>query len=70
MGEMVELDAHYTTIGRGLTATVRINGFTPEELQNRETFELIHPDDRAEVGRVFAEVLATSGSVRIGRAHV
>jgi len=25
MGEMVELDAHYTTIGRGLTATVRIN---------------------------------------------
>ena len=45
-------------------ATVRINGFTPEELQNRETFELIHPDDRAEVGRVFAEVLATSGSVR------
>ena len=25
MGEMVELDPHYTTIGRGLTATVRIN---------------------------------------------
>jgi hypothetical protein len=25
MGEMVELDATYTTIGRGLTATVRIN---------------------------------------------
>ncbi|MBL8935840.1 MAG: PAS domain S-box protein [Archangium sp.] len=45
-------------------ATVRINGFTPEELLNRETFELIHPDDRAEVGRVFADVLATKGTVR------
>lgn len=45
-------------------ATVRINGFTPEELLNRETFELIHPDDRAEVGRVFAEVLTAPGTVR------
>lgn len=45
-------------------ATLRINGFTPEELLNRETFELIHPDDRAEVGRVFGEVLATKGTVR------
>ncbi len=45
-------------------ATVRINGFTPEELLNRETFELVHPDDRAEVGRVFADVLATKGTVR------
>ncbi|MBK9037419.1 MAG: PAS domain S-box protein [Myxococcales bacterium] len=39
-------------------ATLRINGFTPEELRGKDTFELIHPDDHAEVARVFGEVLA------------
>lgn len=45
-------------------ATLRINGFTPEELRDRDTFELIHPEDRQRVGEVFAEVLATAGAVR------
>ncbi|MBL8917880.1 MAG: PAS domain S-box protein [Myxococcaceae bacterium] len=45
-------------------ATVRINGFTPEELQHKDTFELIHPEDRAEVARVFAEVLGAPGTLR------
>ncbi len=45
-------------------ATVRINGFTPEELKDKDTFELIHPDDRAEVRRVMGEVLSAPGSVR------
>ncbi len=45
-------------------ATARISGFSPEELQNQDTFELIHPDDRAEVSRIFGEVLATPGAQR------
>lgn len=44
-------------------ATVRINGFTPDELRERDTFELIHPDDRARVGQVFSEVLSTPGAL-------
>ncbi|MFZ5442264.1 MAG: hybrid sensor histidine kinase/response regulator [Myxococcota bacterium] len=44
-------------------ATVRINGFTPEELKDRDTFELIHPEDRERVGKMFADVLATPGAV-------
>ncbi|MEW5739500.1 MAG: PAS domain S-box protein [Myxococcota bacterium] len=45
-------------------ATLRINGFTPEELAQRDTFELMHPDDRARVRQTFSEVLATPGAVR------
>ena len=44
-------------------ATDRINGFSPEELEGKDTFELIHPDDRAEVARVFAEVVAQPGGL-------
>jgi len=44
-------------------ATERINGFTPEELANIDTFEMIHPDDRAHVREVFARVLAAPGAV-------
>ncbi len=44
-------------------ATVRINGFTPEELQGRETFDLIHPDDRDAVARAFTSAVATPGAV-------
>jgi PAS domain S-box-containing protein len=43
-------------------ATERISGFSPEELANIDTFELIHPEDRAEVRRVFGKVLAEPGS--------
>lgn len=45
-------------------ATLRINGFTPEELLDQDTFELIHPDDRAAVFAVFAEVLSAPGTIR------
>ncbi len=44
-------------------ATLRISGFSPEELQGKDTFELIHLDDRTEVARVFAEVLARPGAL-------
>lgn len=44
-------------------ATERINGFTPEELAHIDTFEMIHPDDRARVGEVFHKVLAQPGAV-------
>jgi PAS domain S-box-containing protein len=44
-------------------ATVRINGFTPEELQDRDTFELIHPEDRDAVARAFGSAVATPGAV-------
>ena len=45
-------------------ATERINGFTAEDLQGRDTFELIHPDDRAAVTRMYAEVLSAPGAVQ------
>jgi len=44
-------------------ATERINGFTPDELANIDTFEMIHPEDRAHVREVFAKVLAAPGQV-------
>ncbi len=48
-------------------ATERINGFTPEELANIDTFEMIHPDDRQRVRDVFGKVLSESGSVHTVR---
>jgi PAS domain S-box-containing protein len=44
-------------------ATIRINGFTPSELANVDTFSMIHPDDRATVSEVFRRVLHQPGSV-------
>ncbi len=44
-------------------ATIRINGFTPGELANIDTFAMIHPDDRATVGEVFQKVLREPGAV-------
>ncbi len=43
-------------------ATERIGGFSPEELANIDTFELIHPDDRAEVRSVLGKVISEPGS--------
>jgi PAS domain S-box-containing protein len=44
-------------------AAERISGFTLEELAGIDTFELIHPDDRDEVRRVFGTLLVTPGAV-------
>lgn len=44
-------------------AAERISGFTLGELAGIDTFELIHPDDRDEVRRVFGTLLATPGAV-------
>ena len=44
-------------------ATERINGFKPEELVGVDTFDFIHPDDRAAVAKSFEAVLASPGSV-------
>lgn len=44
-------------------ATERINGYKPEELVGVDTFEFMHPDDRAAVAETFQAVLATPGSV-------
>ncbi|ACK68274.1 PAS/PAC sensor signal transduction histidine kinase [Rippkaea orientalis PCC 8801] len=38
-------------------AVEKIYGFSPEELQNKNTFELIHPDDRSEVRNAFCQLL-------------
>jgi PAS domain S-box-containing protein len=43
-------------------ATELISGYSPEELANIDTFELMHPEDRDEVRRVFGKVLAEPGS--------
>jgi PAS domain S-box-containing protein len=39
----------------------RVLGYAPEEWVGRNTFDLVHPDDRAEVVRLFAALLATPG---------
>jgi PAS domain S-box-containing protein len=44
-------------------AAERISGFTLEELAGIDTFELIHPDDRDDVKRVFGTLLVTPGGV-------
>lgn len=46
-------------------ATERISGFTPEELAGLDTFELIHPDDRAAVREVFGKMLSTAGATHL-----
>jgi PAS domain S-box-containing protein len=43
-------------------AAERISGFSPEELAGVDTFAFIHPDDRAEVQRVFGHVLSMAGA--------
>ena len=48
-------------------ATERINGFTARDLEGIDTFDLIHPEDRATVQAVFAEVLAQPGAVHTVR---
>ena len=39
----------------------RVLGYAPEEWVGRDTFDLVHPDDRAEVVRLFAALLAAPG---------
>lgn len=43
-------------------AAQRISGFSPEELEGLDTFELIHPDDRQHVADVYGSVVAVPGS--------
>jgi PAS domain S-box-containing protein len=43
-------------------ATERISGYSSEELANVDTFELMHPEDRDEVRRVFGKAVAEPGS--------
>lgn len=42
-------------------ASSRISGFTPDELEGVDTFELIHPDDREAVRREMGALLTTPG---------
>ena len=42
-------------------AAERISGFTLAELEGIDTFDFMHPDDRAGVQRVYSELLATPG---------
>ncbi|TNF27616.1 MAG: PAS domain S-box protein [Deltaproteobacteria bacterium] len=44
-------------------ACTRIHGWTVEDLAGRQTFELIHPDDRERVSATMAELLASAGTV-------
>jgi len=44
-------------------AAERISGFSPAELAGLDTFQLIHPDDRAAVGEAFQRALAAPGAV-------
>jgi PAS domain S-box-containing protein len=39
----------------------RVLGSTPEEWEGRDSFELVHPEDRPEVVRLFAALLARPG---------
>ncbi|HKT68963.1 MAG TPA: PAS domain S-box protein [Terriglobales bacterium] len=41
----------------------RILGFSPEELLERNAFDLVHPDDRARVMAIFQEHLPVHGSI-------
>lgn len=43
-------------------AAQRISGFATEELEGLDTFEFIHPDDRAQVAEGFGQVLAAPGA--------
>jgi PAS domain S-box-containing protein len=52
-----DLKLHYLT-----PASERHTGFTPEEKFGRDCFEFIHPDDRAKVRNVLAEI--SSGAVQ------
>ncbi len=46
-------------------ATERISGYSPEELANIDTFELMHPEDRDQIRSAFGEVVAEPGSARV-----
>lgn len=39
----------------------RILGYTPDELEGTQIFELVHPDDRNDVLRIFRELIKKSG---------
>ena len=43
-------------------AAQRISGFAPHELEGVDTFEFIHPDDRAHVAHCFGQVVETPGA--------
>jgi two-component system, cell cycle sensor histidine kinase and response regulator CckA len=43
-------------------AAEQISGFSTAELSGIDTFQLIHPDDRAAVGRAFEQLLARPGA--------
>jgi PAS domain S-box-containing protein len=44
-------------------STCRVLGYTPEEFTGRNLFELMHPEDEARVGGLFAELLGRPGLV-------
>jgi PAS domain S-box-containing protein len=44
-------------------AALRVHGYAEEDLAGRNTFTLIHPDDRDAVGRTFALLLANPGQI-------
>jgi PAS domain S-box-containing protein len=49
------------TVAYASPSTARLLGFSPEELLGRDSFDLIHPDDRAPTAALFAQLARSPG---------